>query len=164
MSSWLFIATALACALMGGVFFTFSSFVMPALGKVPVEEGIRAMQRINIDVYHWTFMGTFFATPIACIAAAAYAIWSQGWNQEAALYAILGCIVYVLGNFVVTAAGNVPLNNALAAVDAESAEAVRLWVRYLSRWTRWNHVRTVASMIAAGAFLFALKALGEGAV
>jgi hypothetical protein len=58
---------------MGGVFFAFSSFVMPALGRIPVAEGIRAMQRINVDVYHWTFMSTFFLTPIACVGIAAYA-------------------------------------------------------------------------------------------
>lgn len=157
--SWLLTGTALACGLMGGVFFAFSSFIMPALGRIPAAEGIRAMQRINVDVYHWTFMGTFFATPIACIAAAAYAISRFGWDSQVASYAILGCVVYVLGNFVVTAAGNVPLNNALEAVDADTAEAARVWVRYLSNWTRWNHVRTVASIVAAGAFVLALKAM-----
>jgi uncharacterized membrane protein len=144
---------------MGGVFFAFSSFVMPALGRIPVAEGIRAMQRINVDVYHWTFMSTFFLTPIACVGIAAYAISRFGWDSTVALYAIPGCIVYVLGNFVVTAAGNVPLNNALAAVDAETADAASVWVRYVTGWTRWNHVRTAASMVAAGAFVLALKAL-----
>ena len=157
--SWLLTGTALACGLMGGTFFAFSSFIMPALGRIPAAEGIRAMQRINVDVYHWTFMGTFLLTPVACIATAAYAIHRFGWDSQVASYAILGCVVYVLGNFVVTAAGNVPLNNALEAVDADTAEAARVWARYLSNWTRWNHVRTVASIVAAGAFMFALKAM-----
>ena len=65
MSAWLIPVAALGCALMGGVFFAFSSFVMPALGNVPTSEGIRAMQRINIDVYHWSFMGAFMAMPSA---------------------------------------------------------------------------------------------------
>lgn len=156
MSVWLTVLTALGCGLMGGVFFAFSSFVMPALGRLPVEEGIRAMQRINVDVYHWTFMGSFFATPAACVATAVAAV--RGGTPDATVYAIVGCVVYVLGNFAVTAMGNVPLNNALAAVDADTVEAAREWSRYLVRWTRWNHVRTAASLVAATSFVLALRA------
>jgi len=47
---------ALASAVMGGVFFTFSTFVMSALGKLRPAEGIRAMQRINIT--HGKVQGT----------------------------------------------------------------------------------------------------------
>ena len=155
MSFWLVAATALACALVGGIFFAFSSFVMPALGRIPAEEGIHAMQRINIDVYHWTFMLAFMGTPLACVATGIQAI--RGPHDQAALYAILGCVVYLLGNFIVTAAGNVPLNNALASVGADTIDAVDRWSRYLVAWTRWNHVRTVASMIASALFLVALK-------
>jgi len=138
---------------MGGIFFAFSSFIMPALSRISIEEGIHAMQRINVDVYHWTFMPAFFLTPIGCIVAAVLTF--RGASTGAAIYAITGCAAYVLGNFVVTAAGNVPLNNALATVDANTLEAARDWSRYISRWTRWNHVRTVASMFAAASFLVA---------
>lgn len=157
MTAWLFSGTALACALMGGIFFAFSSFVMPALGRIPAEDGIRAMQRINVDVYHWSFMSAFFGTPIACMAAAARAIAGSS-SPDVVFYAVIGCILYVVGNFVVTAAGNVPLNNALAAVDPEALDAAGDWARYVVKWTRWNHVRTAASMLAALAFVLALRA------
>ena len=55
----------------------------------------------------------------------------------------------------VTAAANVPLNNALDRVDADSADGERLWQHYLSRWTAWNHVRTVASTAALLALVLA---------
>jgi uncharacterized membrane protein len=142
---------------MGGIFYAFSSFVMSALDHIPAAEGIRAMQRINVDVYHWTFMAAFFGAPILCIATSVLV--ARGSPGQAAAYAIAACVVYVLGNFVVTAAGNVPLNNALAAADAETVEAARVWSHYLVSWTRWNHVRTGASMIAAGLFLVALRNL-----
>lgn len=157
MTTWLLGVTALACALMGGVFFAFSSFIMPALSRISIEEGIHAMQRINVDVYHWTFMSAFFLTPIACIITAVLTFRSA--STDAAIYAVIGCAAYVLGNFVVTAAGNVPLNNALAAVDVNTSEAARDWSQYISRWTRWNHVRTVASMFAAGSFVVALTTI-----
>ena len=154
MISWLLIASALACALMGGIFYAFSSFIMPALGRIAEVEGIHAMQRINIDVYHWTFMGAFFGTPLLTIVAAVQSF--RLGTPEAARYAIAGCVVYLLGNLLVTAAGNVPLNEALAGVSAEGPEATRQWSHYLVAWTRWNHVRTAASVVAAGAFLAAL--------
>jgi uncharacterized membrane protein len=67
-----------------------------------------------------------------------------------------GCLLYVLGTIVVTIAFNVPLNNALAAVKPESAEGATLWAAYLSRWTAWNHVRTLAALAAAGMFVIAI--------
>jgi uncharacterized membrane protein len=41
------LATALGCGLVAGVFFAFSSFVMPALKRLPPAQGIAAMQSIN---------------------------------------------------------------------------------------------------------------------
>lgn len=38
---------ALGCGLVAGVFFAFSSFVMPALKRLPPAQGISAMQSIN---------------------------------------------------------------------------------------------------------------------
>ena len=55
-----------------------------------------------------------------------------------------------------TAVFNVPLNNALAAVDPASAEAAPLWARYLTDWTLWNHVRTIASTAACALFVRAI--------
>jgi uncharacterized membrane protein len=154
---WLTAATALACAVVGGIFFAFSSFVMPALGRIPPAESIRGMQRINVDVFHWSFMAAFFGTPIACIAVAAQAIWK--WDGQSSLYSVVGCAVYLLGTLLVTAACNVPRNDALAKVDADAVNAAREWSRYAVGWTRWNHVRTVASITAAVAFLAALTTL-----
>ena len=156
MTLWLTVTAALASALMAGVFFAFSSFVMPALGRIQPAEAIRAMQQINIDVFHWSFVVAFFGTPTACVALAAMAIWH--WHDPGALYRVAGAVVYLVGSLLVTAAGNVPRNNALAAVDADAADAAREWDRFALGWTRWNHVRTVASLAAAGAFVAAAVA------
>jgi uncharacterized membrane protein len=60
--------------------------------------------------------------------------------------------------FVATIVFNLPLNDALAAADAPSAEGAALWARYLGDWTLWNHVRTGASVAAAVLFTMALAA------
>ena len=41
------LATTLGCGLNAGVFFAFSTFVMPALKRLPAAQGIAAMQSIN---------------------------------------------------------------------------------------------------------------------
>ena len=42
------IAAALASGLAAGVFFAFSTFPMPALGRLPAPRGAAAMQAINV--------------------------------------------------------------------------------------------------------------------
>lgn len=65
---------------------------------------------------------------------------------------IVGGGLYLVGTVGVTIVANVPLNDRLAAADPESADTARFWRHYVSRWTRWNHVRTAAAL-AAGAVL-----------
>jgi uncharacterized membrane protein len=52
--------------------------------------------------------------------------------------------------------GNVPLNNALAIVDPNSTEGETLWAKYLTNWTFWNHVRTLAALAASAIFIVSL--------
>ena len=56
----------------------------------------------------------------------------------------------------VTIAGNVPINDALAALDPHAPGAARAWAEHAHDWTPWNHVRTLAGVGAAAAFTVAL--------
>jgi uncharacterized membrane protein len=67
-------------------------------------------------------------------------------------------LLYVVGMFVCTIVFNVPLNNALDAVDPASAEGATVWAHYLKDWTFWNHLRTVASAAASALFVVAILA------
>ncbi len=69
---------------------------------------------------------------------------------------LAGGVLYVIGMFVCTLAFNVPLNDALAAVDPASVEGASVWARYLADWTLWNHVRTVSSTLACALFIWAI--------
>lgn len=62
---------ALGCGLVGGAFFAFSSFVMPALGRLPGAEGIAAMQAINILAVTPAFMAALFGTAAVCLGLGA---------------------------------------------------------------------------------------------
>jgi uncharacterized membrane protein len=71
--------------------------------------------------------------------------------------AATGGIVFLLAVLGVTIVFNVPLNDALAAAPAGSAEQAALWQRYLDVWTMWNHVRTLGSLVAVGLFTLAFR-------
>ena len=96
----------LGSALVGGIFFTFSSFVMKALSRLPAAEGIAAMQSINVVVLNPSFLGAFIGTAILSLAAVAIAV--VGWGCPPAPFFIGGAIFYLVGTFLVTALGNVP--------------------------------------------------------
>jgi uncharacterized membrane protein len=148
------LATAIACAVVGGVFFAFSSFVMGALGRLPAPQGIAAMQSINVVVINPVFMTALFGTGLACLVLIVAALASPGTWPRAEV--ITGAALYFVGNVVVTMTGNVPLNNRLAASDPESAAGAEVWSEYLVRWTAWNHVRAATAIAAAVPLVLAL--------
>ena len=136
----------LGSALVGGVFFAFSSFVMKALARVPSPEGIAAMQSINIVVINRSFLGAFMGTAVLSLGVIGLALFN--WAHPSAMFFLGAGVFYIAGTFIVTLFGNVPLNNQLAAVSAADRASRDVWDRYLKRWTTWNHVRAVAAMVA----------------
>ncbi len=145
-------------ALIAGVFFAFSSFIMKALAQRPAPEGIAAMQAINVTVINPTFLGAFMGTAALCLVLGVLVF--LGEDRAANGWVLAGAAAYFVGTFGVTVVGNIPLNNALAASEPDSAEGQALWAQYLVRWTRFNSLRTVAALVAAGCFLAVL--LGQG--
>jgi uncharacterized membrane protein len=77
--------------------------------------------------------------------------------QPSALLACIAGLVYLLGSIGVTMVFNVPLNNKLAAVPASAKDLTAHWQAYRAPWTRWNHVRTVACLLAAAAFAISAR-------
>lgn len=146
---------ALGSGLMAGTFFAFSSFVMGALGRLRPPAGIAAMQSINIVVINPLFLGVFLGTGVVCIALLVVAL--MRWGDPAAMWLVAGSVLYVVGTVLVTVGFNVPLNERLAALDPEGAAGAELWAHYRSRWTVWNHVRTVAPLAALACFILSLS-------
>jgi uncharacterized membrane protein len=148
-------AAALGVGLVSGLFFAFSAFVMKALGRLPAEQGIAAMQSISVTVLNPLFGTVFFGTAVLCLVLTVVAF--LRWNETGVIYLVVGGLLYLVGTFGVTAAINVPMNDALAAVAPNSAEGAALWARYLVRWTAWNHVRTITALLALASFIGALR-------
>ena len=120
---------------------------MQALASLPSAEGIGAMQSINVVVLNPSFLGVFMGTAVLSLGAGGLAL--AGWGRPSAPFFLGGALFYVVGTFLVTGLGNVPLNDQLAALSTTDPIAQDVWDHYLSRWTAWNHVRTVAAMVAA---------------
>jgi uncharacterized membrane protein len=148
--------SAIGCGLMAGVYFAFSTFIMTALARTGPGPGMAAMNAINVEIVKSLFMPLFLGTTLTSAALVVIAGFRLG--EPGAVAMLAGGVIYVLGMFVVTAVFNVPLNDALAAADPASTEGTVLWARYLSDWTWWNHVRTVASVAAAVLFTIPLAA------
>ncbi len=157
--AWTFaltLAAALGSGLVAGVFFAFSAFVMKAFSRLPALQGIGAMQSVNVVVLNPCFLGVFLGTALLSLLALVLA-WMH-WGSPRAAWLAAGGVLYLVGCLGVTMACNVPRNEALARVWPGSRGADALWADYRRTWTAWNHVRMLASLLAATAFAIALAA------
>ena len=141
------IAALLGSAVVAGVFFAFSSFIMRALTQLPSAEGVAAMQSINVVVINPLFLGVFAGTAVVSLGMVVVAV--LDWGQPAALFYFGGAGLYLVGTFLVTGIRNVPLNDELADLTPDHVGTRNTWDRYVRQWTGWNHVRTIAGLVAA---------------
>ena len=148
---------ALGCGLIAGLFFAFSNFVMKALGGLHPENGIVAMQAINVTVLNPLFLAFFLGTAAACLLLFIYSL--MRWQSPGTSCLLAGSSLYLIGNYVVTMVFNVPKNNVLACVDASKSDAADTWRNYVVAWTKWNHVRTITALAAAAFLTIALGQL-----
>lgn len=151
------VAGLLGAGLVGGIFYAFSSFIMTALGRLPVTSGVGAMQSINVVVLNPSFLGLFLGTAAVSVVAAAVAV--AQWHAPATPFLLAGALLYGVGTFLVTVRGNVPLNERLAGLAATDPEAGTLWRDYLRRWTRLNTIRTAAA--GGAALMYGLALIGS---
>jgi len=140
------LTTALASAVTGGSLFAFSTFVMPALRRLPVGQALPAMQAINVEAPRGLLMLPLIGSAVGCVAVGAVALVraqtpGRGWL-------VVGAVAGIAA-FAVTAVYHVPRNDALAGVDPTSADAAARWLDYAVGWTRWNHVRTALALASA---------------
>ncbi len=152
----LILAAAVGAALVGGAFFAFSSFVMPALRRLPPAEGVAAMQSINKQApASPLFMAALFGMALLSIGLVISSL--TRLNEPSARYQLIGCGLYLVC-VVLTAAYHVPKNNALGQLDPNSAAAADAWRHYLTGWIALNHVRAVAPLASSVFYALALRA------
>jgi uncharacterized membrane protein len=142
------VLAAVGSGLMAGLLFAFSNFVMKALVQLPADQGMTAMQLINITIVNPLFLLLFLGTAAVCLVLTLYAVFQRQGSVTTIL--LVGSLLYLVGTVGVTMVFNVPLNDALAA--SKSADA---WHSYVQAWLGWNHVRAVLSFVAAMSLTYA---------
>ena len=148
------VLAAVGSGLIGGVFFIFSTTIMRAFGRLPVGEGVAAMNMINVVIINPMFLGVFLGTGLMSSVLAVMAI--IGWPRTGSGWILTAAMIYLIGSLAITMVFNVPMNNALADANSVSSEGQKLWADYLRNWTFWNHVRTIASLAASAGFAVGL--------
>ena len=124
------LAATVAAGLQAGTYYTWASGVMPGLARTDDHTFTSSMNHINVAIVNPVFMLSFLGAPALAAAAVATT------TGSARTWAIAG-LVCALGTVAVTAMGNVPLNDALAAGGSRAD--------FEAAWVRWNVVRTATS-------------------
>lgn len=148
----LVLTALLGAGLMAGVFFVFTVSVMAALARIPSPEGIRAMQSINRTILNPLFLGSFSGT--ALVSVTLMVLGMLGHLGDGLPWILAASLLYLIGTFFVTAAGNVPMNKKLDTLNPESGD--HYWQIYLRKWTRLNHIRTACALGACALFAIGL--------
>jgi uncharacterized membrane protein len=146
----LLVTAAVGAGLIGGLFFVFSNTIMRAFDKLPAGGAVASMQRINDVILNPLFFLAFFGTAVLCVVLLIVSV--PRLSLPSAMLGCSGALLYLLGSILVTMIWNVPLNNKLAAVSPAAGDLAAQWQAYRVPWTMWNHVRTVACLLAAAAF------------
>ena len=117
-----------------------------------LQGGAKLIHEIEI------FLGVFIGTGPFLIALAGVDLYGGSPSR----YRLAATVVYVVGVVGVTALGNVPLNEGLAAVDATTMSP-GTWQDYAEPWLRYNHARALAGAVASGLLTLALLHPAQGA-
>lgn len=141
--------TATTTALIAGLLYAYSVAISPGLARLPDAGYLAAMQNINREilnpVFFLSFMGTVLLLPLST-----FLHYSQPVSPRFILL-LLATIVYAAGTFGVTVVGNVPLNEALDAVNLSAATPEQLATyraNFEGPWNKLHAIRTVCNVIA----------------
>jgi uncharacterized membrane protein len=147
MSSVLLTLSATAIGLLAGVMSTFCFVIMPGLARGTDQEFVRAMQHFNRSIQNLWFMYALLGSLLFPVLALFLA------DSRILTGIALACAAVAIG---ITAAGNIPMNNALDRASSDTPEEAHAAREAFERpWNRLNVIRTV---ISTGGFFVAVAA------
>ena len=138
-----------ATGLMAGLFYGWSVSVIPGTRRIASTEYVGLMQHVNREILTPRFLVPFVGIPVL-LGAAAFTQFRAGDQRRGAVLTA-SAVTYLIGVFGVTAARNVPLNEALESFDLGAMTADQIERRrdsYEGSWNRWNTVRAIANVAA----------------
>lgn len=141
----LLMLAAVGSGLNAGLFFIFSNTIMRSFDRLPAASAVAAMNSIDRVILNPVFFLVFFGTGLLCLVLLVGRLDSP--------LVIAGALLYLIGSIGVTMVCNVPLNDKLAKISPTANDIESQWHDYRRPWTSWNHVRTVACLLATAAFV-----------
>jgi uncharacterized membrane protein len=145
----LLLASVVATGLIAGLFYGWVVSVIPGTKRLDHVEYVRLMQHINREILRPRFLLLFMGVPFLLVAAGIAQL--RSGDQRRGVLVLGSAVTYSVGVFGVTAARNVPLNDALDEFDLANADDADVEARrqsYETRWNRWNAVRSAANLVA----------------
>lgn len=141
--------TGTATALIAGLFYSWSCSVVLGFARLPDAAYIEAFQQTNRAILNPVFFATFIGT-LLLLPLSTYLHYTPHPSMRFWLL-LAASVIYAVGTFGVTMAGNVPMNDLLDKFDLKnaSAEAIALARKnFESRWNSLNIVRAITSTLS----------------
>jgi uncharacterized membrane protein len=141
---------AVLTGLQAGTYYTWASGVMPGLARTDDRTFVHATQQMSIAIVNPVFMLSFLGAPLFACAAVI------GAGPSGRPWAIAGAALAV-GTLVITAIGNVPLNNQIEAAGPidSIADLSSVRDRFEGRWVALNTARSLTSLGAMACMVWA---------
>lgn len=141
----IYLFAAVSTGMMAGIYFIFSTTVMPALAGMATAPAVEAMQLINRIILNPLFFTLFMGSTLASVAIVISTLFGAG---NVSSYIGFVAALLLIATFISTLLFNVPLNNQLDAANVQSVAANDTWLHYLDKWVKWNHLRAGLSFLA----------------
>ncbi len=154
------VLAVITTGMMSGVFTLYSHTVMPGLARTDDKTFVSAFQAMDRAILNPLFLATLLGSLLLTGLAM---VLSFGSAWRSLLPWLITAFALYLALFIITMRVNVPMNNALkAAGDPAVIDVAAVRERFdEKRWTRWNHVRSVACVLAFACLVWASVLFGQ---
>lgn len=140
--------TTLLTGLLAGIFFTWTNAVTPGIGHLDDINYLRAFQNMNQSIVNPLFLIVFLG-PVLLSFVTVYLYKS---NHHYILWLLLlAAIIYLIGVFLITIMGNIPLNNLLDKTDLTNItleDAKSLRDQFEVKWNFLHLIRTITATLS----------------
>jgi uncharacterized membrane protein len=134
--------------LSAGLFYAWEVSVIPGTKKIGDRSYVETMQSINRAIINPAFMLIFLGSFILQIITT-----FQHRGTDALWFLLAAALTYFIGTLLVTGLGNVPLNNALDALNINELSTDQIMGKRNQYELRWNRLHTIRTVFAVLSFL-----------
>lgn len=142
-------------SIVAGTVFAYANSVMPGLRKGDDRTFVLSVRELNSSVDNLVFLLVSNGALVGQIIFIALASYSHDFDKV--LMGSVALAAYI-ATLLITFLGNLPLNKAIigAELPKDNEGWKHLRVKFESRWTRLNLIRTTTSMVSVAALLITL--------